>query len=1015
MILLPILLSSLWGEPSRCLEEDGGFTTEKNIRHFAVATNTVYIAAEENLYQLNHDLTLVQNLTLRGILTGGHLNNDARFYRGSVTNELNATFSVNILLPFVMNGTLVSCGVIECGYCEVLDLKNISNVLYREHIQVGSPLRNSASVGFLVNEEGKHAYILAALQQDETKSTGSSCPTGSEAVHLHNTNHIQRGYIFSTVGEHNTHVIKREGSVEFVDGFQINSIIYLFSNLPSSNTPLRGWRERRKTPLFLCDPGGAPVLWSGVFSVDGGKTNTELLLFDISPDLNMTADADPDFCSVCPVDKKKTAETLKPKAVLFRQKSMTSVLAVRHKAWMVFFIGTGDGQLMKLSVDQNFQSSCPGVLYRDDYDRRVFPKMHLDPVDLKHVYMSFENQMKRVAVSKCGTYTDVLACWSAQDPHCVWCGSTISCTFEDECPNSDWLSIPDDSQQKMVSHKVMKDSTGQVTLNIHTHLTVGQKALDTYSCNFSPSSSDFSELCSRESPFPKFPQCTCILSNSSLPAEGRRDGQRMSCVESVSGLDVAGAATAVPGQTKEWGMTVFANNGVNDEPFKTRDLLHHTQNHAVLSGSNLRDVIRVRIQCTQHEYPVWNNTGVRLTFHIPGANSKGVVKVCVVLPDGSCHGNTKITYQSSPSCTDITPSSTWISGKRNITLMGSHLELVEGVMHSHCLQEVIPRSSNYQNLTYESPAAGKGVSAVKVFLKVGNKSLPCHKTMSYHPEPEFISFTSTVIGEDLRITIQEGNTYPCIMKDKETSNETDFLICEIERTPFTKFQQLMIKYGDRTVTLNARYSIHMYLILLVLLLIPCICVVVVIIYRNQQKKLTAKMNRCMEDLELDIRNDIRQGFVDLQTEKADLMENVGTIPFLDYKHFASRIFFPEDDSLMRLCIKDIGQDVVKVQLDDCCQGLSRLLQDQLFLTSMVHALEEQKSFTIKDKCALASLLTVALHHNLSYLTEVMEALLKVLTQQNSNAQPKLLLRRTESTVEKLLTNWMSICLYGFLR
>lgn len=35
------------------------------------------------------------------------------------------------------------------------------------------------------------------------------------------------------------------------------------------------------------------------------------------------------------------------------------------------------------------------------------------------------------------------------------------------------------------------------------------------------------------------------------------------------------------------------------------------------------------------------------------------------------------------------------------------------------------------------------------------------------------------------------------------------------------------------------------------------------------------------------------GFVDLQTEKSDLMENVGTIPFLDYKHFASRIFFPE--------------------------------------------------------------------------------------------------------------------------
>lgn len=68
-----------------------------------------------------------------------------------------------------------------------------------------------------------------------------------------------------------------------------------------------------------------------------------------------------------------------------------------------------------------------------------------------------------------------------------------------------------------------------------------------------------------------------------------------------------------------------------------------------------------------------------------------------------------------------------------------------------------------------------------------------------------------------------------------------------------------------------------------------------------------------------------------------------------------------------------------------------------------------------SRCVFASLLTVALHGNLSYLTEVMEVLLKDLMQQTSNTQVKLLLRRTESIVEKLLTNWMSICLYGFLR
>lgn len=87
------------------------------------------------------------------------------------------------------------------------------------------------------------------------------------------------------------------------------------------------------------------------------------------------------------------------------------------------------------------------------------------------------------------------------------------------------------------------------------------------------------------------------------------------------------------------------------------------------------------------------------------------------------------------------------------------------------------------------------------------------------------------------------------------------------------------------------------------------------------------------------------GFVDLQTEKADLMENVGTIPFLDYKHFAARIFFPQvpqscncsfvlmccvewwkkiqqtyilfcfqNESLMTSCVKDIGQ----VRFVACC-------------------------------------------------------------------------------------------------
>lgn len=65
---------------------------------------------------------------------------------------------------------------------------------------------------------------------------------------------------------------------------------------------------------------------------------------------------------------------------------------------------------------------------------------------------------------------------------------------------------------------------------------------------------------------------------------------------------------------------------------------------------------------------------------------------------------------------------------------------------------------------------------------------------------------------------------------------------------------------------------------------------------------------------------------------------------------------------------------------------------------------------------MASLLTVVLQGDLSYLTEVMEDLLRAaMLQQTGSSQQKLLLRGTQSIVEKLLTNWMSVCLYGFLR
>ncbi len=59
---------------------------------------------------------------------------------------------------------------------------------------------------------------------------------------------------------------------------------------------------------------------------------------------------------------------------------------------------------------------------------------------------------------------------------------------------------------------------------------------------------------------------------------------------------------------------------------------------------------------------------------------------------------------------------------------------------------------------------------------------------------------------------------------------------------------------------------------------------------------------------------------------------------------------------------------------------------------------------------------VVLMGKLEYATEILRLLLSRLVERAANSRhPQLMLRRTESVVEKLLTNWLALCVAGYLR
>ncbi|XP_038132550.1 plexin-B1-like, partial [Cyprinodon tularosa] len=202
-------------------------------------------------------------------------------------------------------------------------------------------------------------------------------------------------------------------------------------------------------------------------------------------------------------------------------------------------------------------------------------------------------------------------------------------------------------------------------------------------------------------------------------------------------------------------------------------------------------------------------------------------------------------------------------------------------------------------------------------------------------------------------------------------------------------------------------------------IVALIVLIIVLIYRRKSKQALRdykKVQIQLENLETSVRDRCKKEFTDLMTEMMDMSSDlVGSgIPFLDYRMYAERIFFPghRESPLRRgLDMQDCRRQTVEQGLVQ----LSNLLNSKLFLTKFIHTLESQRTFSPRDRAYVASLLTVALHGKLEYFTDILKTLLNDLVEQYVAKNPKLMLRRTESVVEKLLTNWMSICLYTFLR
>uniref|UniRef100_A0A3Q1EMF5 Plexin-A1 n=2 Tax=Acanthochromis polyacanthus TaxID=80966 RepID=A0A3Q1EMF5_9TELE len=438
----------------------------------------------------------------------------------------------------------------------------------------------------------------------------------------------------------------------------------------------------------------------------------------------------------------------------------------------------------------------------------------------------------------------------------------------------------------------------------------------------------------------------------------------------------------------------------------------------------------------------------------PAGLAPGSTSVLVDIDDAELRNpEVKFNYTEDPTVLRIEPDWSIASGGTLLTVSGTNLATIREpkIRAKYGQAESFHNCTVYNNsvMVCLAPSVadselgfsetGTGPDEIGFYMDNVNALVVVNETFSYYPDPVFeplspsgvleLKPTSPLIlkgrnlipaapgNSRLNYTVLIGET-PCILTLSESQ-----LLCEwpnltgqhkvtIRAGGFEYSPGTLHIYSDSLLTLPAIIGIGGGGGLLLLVIIA-----VLIAYKRKSRDADRTLKRLqlqMDNLESRVALECKEAFAELQTDIHELTQELdgAGIPFLDYRTYAMRVLFPgiEDHPVLK-------EMEVQANVEKALTLFGQLLTKKHFLLTFIRTLEAQRSFSMRDRGNVASLIMTALQGEMEYATGVLKQLLSDLIDRNleSKNHPKLLLRRTESVAEKMLTNWFTFLLYKFLK
>uniref|UniRef100_A0A4W3IJJ6 Plexin-C1-like n=1 Tax=Callorhinchus milii TaxID=7868 RepID=A0A4W3IJJ6_CALMI len=436
-------------------------------------TGRVYVTTDNYMYRLNQTLGLEESVKTGPVSVG------------PCTPGLSCCEATNVNKILVVDdnqGQVLTCGVVRRGGCEIRLHTNISNATLNNFTFISPVHPQASAVAFLVTS-GSNIYLAVGITNIRKDSRYSTPPCIDNQVNeqmiisVRNIKNAKLTPFLSYDFNFGEQLVTLEDlgmDLKFVDGFQAGTMIYMLLNINNSNPELvqmsvnneqtRGIVQSFYQVSLTVKKLQLRLLSSALISLPGQLSYLATVFLHIDKDtprefdstllyiynLNSLKGKSPMKNSYFKIagTEVRSSEPLQPneETAVFVHPEMVSISAINVRNWTVFILGTANGQLIKLVMDNNMKVKSRMILFETKEETPLHRKVLFEPkTDPNYLYLMTDKEVIRLKVADCARYRSCQDCVSAQDPSCGWCNLHSRCSFESECENvvksGNWISI----------------------------------------------------------------------------------------------------------------------------------------------------------------------------------------------------------------------------------------------------------------------------------------------------------------------------------------------------------------------------------------------------------------------------------------------------------------------------------------------------------------------------------------------------------------------------------------------